>query len=215
VLSATAKRRIRTRTRAQARKRMTAFVSRCVPFTRKAADWCQGAMRGSIKGRCIPRPCGASWSRFGALIREGPLKRLERGPRAYRDGNQNEPSHPRLDPAYPRHGCAAGELLECVGSGRVEGIGARVAQYLDEAMKCRQCLRARQRVVHRIFEADCEGCTIRRIAYLPADDRERWFDRVQHLGGIGDRAEAVKLVNLERARIAALSAAMPRKESVK
>jgi hypothetical protein len=82
-------------------------------------------------------------------------------------------------------------------------------------VSCRQCLRARQRVVHREYADACEGCTIRRIAYLPADERERWFDRVQHLGGISDRAEAVKLVNLERARIAALSAAMPRKESVK
>jgi hypothetical protein len=78
---------------------------------------------------------------------------------------------------------------------------------------CPQCIRALQRVVHKEYTADCEGCAIRRIAYMPVEEREKWFDRVQHLGGIGDRSEAVKLVNLERARIAALSAAMPRKEN--
>lgn len=79
-------------------------------------------------------------------------------------------------------------------------------------MTCPECLRARQRVVHKVFAPECQGCVIRRAAYMPIEERERWFDRVQHLGGIGDRREAKRLVDQERARIAALSVAMPKKE---
>lgn len=79
---------------------------------------------------------------------------------------------------------------------------------------CAECLRALQRVVHKVFEPDCEGCVIRRIAYLPHEERERWLDRVQHLGGVDDRREAKRLIDQERARIAALSAAIPKKERV-
>lgn len=80
------------------------------------------------------------------------------------------------------------------------------------ASTCPECLRALQRVVHQVYEPECESCVIRRIAYMPCEERERWLDRVQHLGGFDDRREAKRLIDQERARIAALSAAMPRKE---
>lgn len=79
-------------------------------------------------------------------------------------------------------------------------------------MTCLECLRARQLVVHRVFGESCMGCEVRRIAYMSREAREQFFDRVQHLGGMGDRIEAIRLVTQERARIAALSAAMPKRE---
>lgn len=78
--------------------------------------------------------------------------------------------------------------------------------------ECCECLRALQRVVHKVYADDCEACVIRRIAYLPLEERESCFDAVERKGGLGDRSEAIRLVTLERARIAALSEAMPKKE---
>ena len=77
---------------------------------------------------------------------------------------------------------------------------------------CPECLHALQRVVHKVFEPDCEGCVIRRLAYMPVDERERWLDKVQHLGGMDDRREAKRLIDQERARIAALAVLMPKPE---
>ena len=80
--------------------------------------------------------------------------------------------------------------------------------------QCAECLRALQRVVHQHYSDNCSGCVIRRIAYMKVDERERWLDRVQHLGGMDDRREAKRLIDQERARIAALAVLMPRKERV-
>lgn len=72
---------------------------------------------------------------------------------------------------------------------------------------CQECIRAKQLVVHEQYTEDCLGCVVRRLAYQTAEEREWYFDRLQHLAGYAARAEVVKLVQLERARIAALKQA--------
>lgn len=69
---------------------------------------------------------------------------------------------------------------------------------------CQECIRAKQLVVHEQYQGDCLGCVVRRLAYQTAEQREWYFDRLQHVAGYEARAEVVKLVQLERARIAAL-----------
>lgn len=78
--------------------------------------------------------------------------------------------------------------------------------------ECTHCLRARQLVVYREYDTKCHGCTFRALAYQTAEQREVFFQRAQHLSGPEAAKELRRNVDLERARIAALSAAMPRKE---
>lgn len=81
-------------------------------------------------------------------------------------------------------------------------------------MTCPECLRALQRVVHQHYAEGCHECTYRALAYMKAEERERYFDRVCHLSGPQARDELRRNVDLERARIAALGATMPKKEKV-
>ena len=77
---------------------------------------------------------------------------------------------------------------------------------------CHHCLKALQLVVYREYEAKCHGCTFRALAYQTAEQRERFYQRAQHLSGPEAARELKRNVDLERARIQALSAACPRKE---
>lgn len=77
---------------------------------------------------------------------------------------------------------------------------------------CPECARAHQLVVHRVYEPGCLGCRWRALAYQPESQRQRFYQSVQHLSGPEAAHEVRRNVDLERARIAALSAAMPRKE---
>lgn len=79
-------------------------------------------------------------------------------------------------------------------------------------MTCSECLRARQLVVHRVYEPNCEQCSFRALAYMTHEQREAYYLKVQHLRDASAAQEVKRNVDLERARIAALSAAMPRKE---
>lgn len=79
-------------------------------------------------------------------------------------------------------------------------------------MSCPACLRALQLVVYREYDEKCHGCTFRALAYQTAEQREVFYQRVQHLSGPEAARELRRNVDLERARIAALSAACPRKE---
>lgn len=79
-------------------------------------------------------------------------------------------------------------------------------------MSCPECLRALQRVVHQQYTEGCHGCTFRALAYMPSEQREHFYDMACHLSGDVARAELRRNVLIEIARIAALSAAMPRKE---
>lgn len=79
-------------------------------------------------------------------------------------------------------------------------------------MTCHECTAALQRVVHREYVEGCLGCRWRALAYQPEAMRQRFYQSVQHLSGPEAAHEVRRNVDLERARIAALSAAMPRKE---
>lgn len=69
---------------------------------------------------------------------------------------------------------------------------------------CRECLRARQLVVHLVYEEECIGCGVRRLAYQVDEQRERFLDTLQFLYGDGARREVARMVLEERARIQAL-----------
>lgn len=77
---------------------------------------------------------------------------------------------------------------------------------------CPQCHRARQIVVHKVFEDGCMGCGARKLAYMPREERERTYDAIQFISGHEMRREAERLVALERARIQALSEANPKEK---
>ena len=72
---------------------------------------------------------------------------------------------------------------------------------------CPHCLRARQLVVHQVYEEACLGCGVRRLAYQPQEQRERFLDTLQFLYGPAARREVVQLVREERARLEALKQA--------
>lgn len=80
------------------------------------------------------------------------------------------------------------------------------------APSCPECTAALQKVVHRVYAEGCYGCTWRALAYMPADERERYFDKVCHLCGPRARDELRRNVDLERARIAHLAQLMPKRE---
>lgn len=69
---------------------------------------------------------------------------------------------------------------------------------------CPQCLKALQVALHEVFVENCIGCVVRRLALMSSEEREWYLDRLQHLCGWDTRAEVLRMVTLERARIAAL-----------
>lgn len=66
---------------------------------------------------------------------------------------------------------------------------------------CPACLRAQQVADHTDYQEGCIGCGARKLAHMPQEERERMFDRIQHVSGWDMRAEAVRLVRAEIARI--------------
>lgn len=79
-------------------------------------------------------------------------------------------------------------------------------------MTCPHCLRALQFVVHREYTDKCEGCTYRALAYMKEPERESALRKLQHLRNADDANYVKGKVFEEMARIAALSAACPRRE---
>lgn len=80
-------------------------------------------------------------------------------------------------------------------------------------MSCPECLRALQRVVHRDYQRGCTGCEARMWAYASLEERERFYEKAQAHGGESCRREIKRLVDEERARIAALKEAMPKERA--
>jgi len=73
-------------------------------------------------------------------------------------------------------------------------------------MMCQSCLTAMQRADHADYRDGCLGCTVRKLAHMEHDDRQRYLDRVQHLCGFEQRRELVQMVREEHARIKKLRA---------
>lgn len=71
-------------------------------------------------------------------------------------------------------------------------------------MSCPHCLKALQVVAYEHHDESCVGCGIRKLALMPAKEREEQLDRLQFACGWNARAEVVRLMRLEHARIAAL-----------
>lgn len=78
---------------------------------------------------------------------------------------------------------------------------------------CTECLRARQLVVHKVYDDGCTQCGIRRLAYMGREERQRKLDEVEFVCGRSARDEVTKMLRLECARIKALSEAMPKDKS--
>lgn len=66
---------------------------------------------------------------------------------------------------------------------------------------CPYCEKAQQRADHGDHRAGCLGCQIRLLTQAPAAEREALLDRIQFAHGFGARSEAIRLIELERARI--------------
>jgi len=69
---------------------------------------------------------------------------------------------------------------------------------------CPECLKALQKVRHQDYTEKCIGCAVRKLAYMSAESREQYLDRLQHLCGYQQRAEVARMVVEEQARIAVL-----------
>jgi hypothetical protein len=69
---------------------------------------------------------------------------------------------------------------------------------------CHHCLRARQLVVHQIYDEECIGCGVRKLAYLPAERRLKFLDTLEFMYGPEARREVAQMAREERARIEAL-----------
>lgn len=71
-------------------------------------------------------------------------------------------------------------------------------------MSCTQCLKALQVAQHRAYVDGCVGCQTRSLVHMDQPAREAMLDRIQFACGQGARVEAVRLIEIERARIARL-----------
>ena len=69
------------------------------------------------------------------------------------------------------------------------------------AMTCHQCLKAMQVAQHGSYVDGCLGCQIRKLVHAEQSKREAMLDRIQFAHGHGARVEAVRLIEIERARI--------------
>lgn len=68
-------------------------------------------------------------------------------------------------------------------------------------MTCTSCLTALQRPGHTAYQEGCIGCGIRKLAHMPSEQRGPMLDRIQFAHGWGARVEAVRLLEIEVARI--------------
>ncbi|MES2634040.1 MAG: hypothetical protein V4669_13785 [Pseudomonadota bacterium] len=71
-------------------------------------------------------------------------------------------------------------------------------------MTCTSCLAALQLANHADYRDGCVGCGIRKLFHMEAPARAAMLDRIQFAHGWGARVEAVKLLEIEAARIKAL-----------
>lgn len=77
---------------------------------------------------------------------------------------------------------------------------------------CPECVLALRRVVHQWYAPDCPDCSIRELAYLSSEDLTKELDDIERKDGLTARHRIYARVKVEKARIAVLSAAMPRRE---
>lgn len=68
-------------------------------------------------------------------------------------------------------------------------------------MTCPQCLHAQQLVTWQHYAENCYGCEVRKLAGMDFEKRQKQLDLVAHLCGPAARAEVVKLLSIERARV--------------
>lgn len=68
-------------------------------------------------------------------------------------------------------------------------------------MTCPSCATALQSQSHGSYVDGCLGCGIRKLVHSTPDQRGAMLDRIQFVHGYGARAEAVKLIEIEAARI--------------
>lgn len=68
-------------------------------------------------------------------------------------------------------------------------------------MTCTSCLHALQLAAHGEYQDGCLGCGIRKLAHMPGEQRGPMLDRIQFAHGWGARVEAVRLLEIEAARI--------------
>lgn len=79
-------------------------------------------------------------------------------------------------------------------------------------MTCPSCLRAQQVPAHRDYREGCPQCQIRKLAHMPAQERERQLDLLCHLCGPAARARVRQELRVELARIRQLRERHARKE---
>lgn len=79
-------------------------------------------------------------------------------------------------------------------------------------MTCPSCTRALQVATHRAYLEKCPGCQIRKLAHMPADQRERQLDLLCHLCGPDARARVRQELRVELARIRKLRGTVPRRK---
>ncbi len=68
-------------------------------------------------------------------------------------------------------------------------------------MTCVSCTTALQQHNHGDYREGCLGCGIRKLVHMEGQERAAMLDRIQFACGFGARVEAVKLLELEVARI--------------
>ena len=71
---------------------------------------------------------------------------------------------------------------------------------------CPSCLKAIQHADHAAYREGCIGCAVRELVHMTPAKRERQLDRVEREIGRGMRAEVVRMVRIEAARIQKLRA---------
>ena len=73
-------------------------------------------------------------------------------------------------------------------------------------MSCPSCRKAKDHAGHTDYQDGCIGCQIRWLVHMTPEARAMRLDRVQFAYGHGARAEAVRLIEIEAARIKRLRA---------
>jgi len=71
----------------------------------------------------------------------------------------------------------------------------------EQGMTCPSCLKAKDHAGHADYQNGCIGCQIRWLVHMTPEARAIRLDRVQFAYGYGARAEAVRLIEIEAARI--------------
>ncbi len=80
-----------------------------------------------------------------------------------------------------------------------------------KAPACEQCDEATRKVVWRYYASGCADCEVRELAYLCGEELTRELDEIERKDGLTARHRVYARVRAEKARIAALAYAMPRR----